>query len=98
MKTEDFESSRREDMEFTGFHLANGDVLSVTGCVRGDGGEEIAGVWDASGKFFALMQQPENNNDFIVRNLTAVDVYASWNGRTLIRTPWFDLKFDSHES
>lgn len=98
MKTKDFENSRREDMEFTEFHLVNGDVLSVTGCVRGDGEEVIAGVWNASGKFFAFMQQPENDNDFIVRHLIAVGVYASWNGRTLIRTPWFDLKLDGHES
>ena len=76
---------------------ANGDVLSVMGHVRGDGGEVIAGVWDAIGKFFAFMQQPENDDDFIVRRLMAVDMYASWNGCTLIRTPWFDLKFDGHE-
>ena len=93
MKVEDFERARREGMEFEGVHLLNSEVLSVNGSVAARSGN-LLGVWDSTGKFYAFMQQSGNDDTNLVIVHTAAGVYASWNGRTLIRTPWFDLKFE----
>lgn len=96
MKIKDFENARREGMEFEGMHTTNGDVVSVHGFVAGDGDEVIHGVWNNTGRFFAFLHQPENDDDNLVREvgMSAAGVYFHWNGCLVIRTPWFDLKFE----
>jgi hypothetical protein len=49
-------------------------------------------VWDERGRFYAFLRQPFDADDFLVRQ-TVARVAVSWNGRVLVRTPWFDLKF-----
>ena len=96
MRVKDFESARREDMKFERMNMRNCGVLSVCGSVHGDDGEAIHGIWSDCGKFYAFMQQPGNDDTNLVigHAAAAAGVYASWNGKTLVRTPWFDLKFE----
>jgi len=93
MLLKDFEQARREGMVFVAIHKLNAEVLSIEGRVKGDHSVEwIYGVWDEKGRFFALMQQPDNEDMNLVVDLSATGVYATWNGRVLVRTPFFDLQ------
>ncbi len=92
MKRDDFLNARREGMEFQSIYEACGEVLSVVGTVRDNAPEAFSGVWDERGRFYAFLRQPFDADDFLVRQ-TVGRVAVSWNGRVLVRTPWFDLKF-----
>lgn len=94
MRVAEFEKALRKGIVFEEFHMLNSDVLSVDGNVTGEDGETIRGVWDDKGKFFAFAHQPSDEKMNLVIVHPAVGVYASWNGYTLVRTPWFDIKFE----
>lgn len=95
MKMKDFEDARREGMMFDRFHLLNDDVLSVEGHVEGHNVERLHGVWGSQGRFWAYLQQPGMASDGLVRELVpSSGIHACYNGVTLVRTPWFDLKFE----